>query len=558
MLASLLRRRGLSDPDAARAWLSPRLAALSHPFQLMDLEPAAERLRQAIRDRERIVVYGDYDVDGMTGTVILMNFIRLAGGRAEHYIPNRLEEGYSFNDEAIDKILSGDEKPGLILTVDHGISACEGVRRLAEAGVDVVITDHHEPPDTLPDRARAIINPRRPGCGSPFKSLCGAAVAYKLAWGTAESFTGARKVSPEFREFLLEAMGMVALATVADVVPLVDENRVLCFHGLRALPVSTNPGIQALLSTSRLRGQAVRAVHVAFRIGPRLNAAGRMGIAEAAIELLTTSDKDRARTLARRLEQANDQRRAIEKEMLSEILNLPEIRQLPPGRGICVGKRGWHPGVIGIVASRLVDRFHVPAVVVALDGPRSRASARSVPGVNVKQALDDVSEHLSRHGGHIAAAGATLDESSFDGFQSGFGESTARAMAGAGDEPTLDIDLELPFTAIRPELVEELERLAPHGEANPTALFCTRGAQVCGRPRKIGKDRSHVALHLRTDGRTFRAFAPGMATRMDLMGPDGTQLDIAYRLKFDAYRDPGSIELELVDMKPHGEGEGRS
>jgi single-stranded-DNA-specific exonuclease len=549
MLGALLRNRGLTDVARARAWLDPRLRDLSHPADILDLERAAERVRRACRDKERIVVYGDYDVDGMTGTVILMNFIRLAGGQVDHYIPNRLKEGYSFNDAAIDTILSGADRPGLVLTVDHGISANEGIARLANEGVDVVVTDHHEPPAVLPDRAYALVNPRRPDCPSRFKSLCGAAVAYKLAWGAAESFTGQRKVSSEFREFLLEAMGLVSLATVTDVVPLVDENRILCFHGLRALPVSKNPGIQALLAASRLRGQAVRAVHVAYRIGPRINAAGRMGIAEVAIELLTTRDVKRAKALARRLEDANDRRRVLEKEVLSEILSMPQITDRQPGQGICVGKPGWHPGVIGIVAARLVDRFDVPAVVVALDGEKSRASARSVEGVNVKVALDGCADHLRQHGGHAGAAGATLDEDAFPGFQSAFAEVSARAVADSGVTPSLNVDLELPFSAIRPEFVEELERLAPHGEANPTALFCTKGAVVCGRPKRVGKDRGHLAFHVRHGERTFRAFGRGMADQLELLRTDGACIDMAYRLKFDTYLDPGSIELEIEELR---------
>lgn len=549
VLAALLRNRGLNDAAAARAWLQPQLKELSHPFELLDLERAARRLRQAVKDDERVVVYGDYDVDGMTGTVILMNFIRLAGGRVDFYIPNRLKEGYSFNDDAIDAILAGDDKPGVVITVDHGISAHAGIARLADAGVDVIVTDHHEPPATLPDRAYAMVNPRRPGCPSPFKSLCGAAVAYKLAWGAAEAFTGERKVTTEFREFLLEAMGLVALATVTDVVPLVGENRILCFHGLRALPVSTNPGIQAVLATSRLRGQIVRAVHVAFRIGPRLNAAGRMGMAEVAIEMLTTRDAQRARDLAKKLEKANDQRRLLEKEMMREILTSPAVRQRDPAAGICVGRHGWHPGVIGIVAARLVDRFHVPSIVVALDGDESRASARSVPGVDVKVVLDELTDLLGQHGGHSGAAGASMDAARFPEFQKRFADVTRRIIAERGEPPALEIDLELPFSAIRPELVEELERLAPHGAANPTALFCTRGVTVAGRPRRIGKDRNHVAFHVKDDRRTFRAFAPGFADRIDLLRRRDLPLDVAYRLKFGSYSDPGSIELEIEDVR---------
>ncbi|MAG55571.1 MAG: single-stranded-DNA-specific exonuclease RecJ [Planctomycetes bacterium] len=550
VLAALLRNRGLDDPVAARAWVQPRLRDLSHPYEIADLERGAERLRKAIKDRERIVVYGDYDVDGMTGTVILMNFVHLAGGRCEFKIPNRLKEGYSFNDEAIEHFLAAEEPPGLVLTVDHGTSAVDGIAKLADAGVDVVVTDHHEPPAILPDRAHALINPRRKDDHSPFKSLCGAAVAYKLAWGTAEAFSGQRKLDPAFREFLLDAMGMVSLATVTDVVPLVGENRVLCFHGLRALPVSNNHGLKALLSASRLQRGIVRAAHVAFRIGPRINAAGRMGEAELAIELLTTPDPDRAKTLAKRLETANDRRRSLEKEMMREILALPEIKNHEPGRAICLGRRGWHPGVIGIVAARLVDRFSVPSLVVGLAGDKSRASARSVDGVNVKEVLDDVSEHLIAWGGHAGAAGATVDAQAFPALKIAFEDRASEVHAASGVVPSLDIDLELPFRAIRPELIEELERLAPHGEANPPAMFSTHGVEVAGKPQIIGGERGHLVFHARHDGRTFRAFAPGMRDQRELLRRPGVRVDLAYRLKFDSYADPGAIELEIAALRP--------
>jgi len=549
VFATLLHNRGLEDLAAARAWVQPRLRDLAHPFEMKDAERAAERLRRAIRDQERILVWGDYDVDGMTGTVILMNFIRLAGGTCSFRIPNRISEGYSFDAHVLRRLVSGDERPDLVLTVDHGTSAHEGIGILADAGVDVVVTDHHQPPSVLPEAAHSIVNPRQPGCPSPFKDLCGAAVAYKLAWAAAEAFSGQRKLDPAFRNFLLEATGMVALATITDVVPLVGENRILCFHGLRALPVSESPGIRALLSRSRLDRGVVRAVHVAYRIGPRLNAAGRMGIAETAIELLTTTNRDRARALAGKLEEANDQRRMIEKETVQEILSLPELHDRPEGQAICIGRPGWHPGVIGIVASRLVDRFQVPALVCALDGDQSRVSIRSVPGVDVKVALDRTSEHLTAWGGHAAAAGATLDEPNFPAFRAAFTATATEALARAGSRPVLRVDLELPFRTIRPELLEELERLAPHGEANPPARFLTRNVEICGRPEIVGKERKHLVLHVREGERTFRAFGPNLGSRRGELRQAGQRFDITYELKFDSYRDPGAIELMIEDIR---------
>ncbi len=550
ILAALVRHRGLSDPAAARAYLQPRLTELEDPANLIDMPKAAERLRRAIQNRERIIVYGDYDVDGMTGTVVLLNFIRLAGGLGESYIPDREKEGYSFNDDAIDGFLGAASKPGLIVTVDHGTSAAAGISRLRQGGIDVIVTDHHHPPPDLPQDAAAVVNPRRPDCPSQWKSLCGAAVAFKLAWATAQSFSGERKVSPEFRTYLIDAMALVSLATVTDVVPLQGENRVLCFHGLRAVSASSNPGIRALLQRSRLEGQAVRAVHVGFRLGPRLNAAGRMGLVPKAIELLTTPDFDRAQALAGELEDANLRRRAVEQEMLQEALEDPVVKSCDGQRGICIGREGWHVGVIGIVAARLVDRFHVPALVFALNGAKSRGSARAKPGVHLARMFAELGPHLSSHGGHAGAAGCTLEAGRFAEFQAAFHATSARHLATSSYEPTLDIDLELPFTSIRAPMVEELEMLAPHGEGNAPARFCTRNVEIVGTPRVMGRDRTHLAFYARQEGQVFRAVAFGAASQAPLLSTPGRRFDLAYRLKFDTYKDPGAIELEIEDFRP--------
>lgn len=550
-IAAILRGRGFAEPGEAYAHIHPRLKDLEHPFAIRDLEKAARRIQEGISRGERMLIYGDYDVDGMTGTVILKNFIRLAGGRADYYIPNRLKEGYSFNDEAIDAILRSGDPPGLVITVDHGTSAAEGIRRLRDGGVDVIVTDHHEPPDRLPGAAFAVINPRRADCPSRFKSLCGAAVAYKLAWGAAESLSGSRKVAPEFREFLLESMAMVALATVTDVVPLLGENRILCAHGLRALPVARNPGLRALLSQSRLERGVVRAVHLGFRLGPRLNAAGRMGIADKAIELLTTDSDERARRIASELEEANNRRRTLEQEILAHALSLPDVRDCDGSRGICIGHTQWHPGVIGIVAARLVDRFQVPALVASLDGDQGRCSARSPRGLNLKEILDECGEHLEAHGGHAAAAGATVTEEKFDAFRSAFQEATARALQRTGLRTDLPVDLPIRFASIRPELVEELALLQPHGSGNPPPLFATAGAELLGKPEIIGKMRKTVAFHLRQDGRTFRCISFGGEAFLSKLKSLGPAVDAVYRLKFNDYFQPGTIEFEVEDLRNH-------
>ena len=546
-MAVLLRNRGLAAPDAARSYLQPRLKDLEDPAVLKGVPAAARRLVEGIRRGERIVVYGDYDVDGMTGTVVLLNFIKLAGGKAEAYIPDRLKEGYSFTPEGLDTLLNSGEVPDLVLTVDHGTSGHEGISRLKAAGVDVIVTDHHEPPPTLPEDAFAIINPRQEGCPSRFKSLCGAAVAFKLAWAASQTFCASKRVSPEFHEFLMNAMAFVALATVADVVPLKDENRILCFHGLRALSATSNPGLKALLRNARLSGQAVQAVHCGFRIGPRLNAAGRMGIAGTAIELLSTSELERARFLADTLEKANEERRALERDLLESILASPELAAFQGDRGLCLGGQGWHVGVIGIVASRLVDRFRVPVIIIGFQGARGRGSARSPSGLHLRDILATQEEHLLSFGGHAGAAGCSIEEKAFAAFKKGFEAETGRAMALQRPTTHLDVDMEIPFGSVRPVLLEELEMLAPHGEGNPRPLFLSKAVRIVGSPRVVGKDRSHLSFFGRQGSTTYRAIFFGGAAFREQLQPDAL-IDLCYRLKFSTFQNPGAIEIEVKDL----------
>ncbi|HYC77687.1 MAG TPA: single-stranded-DNA-specific exonuclease RecJ [Planctomycetota bacterium] len=548
-LAALLRARGAADPVAARAFLEPRLSDLEPPEKLLDVERGAERLAKAVREGERIVVYGDYDVDGMTGAALLARFFKLAGGQCDWYIPDRLKEGYSFSDEALDKLFASSHPPRVLVTVDHGTSAVAAIRRLKAAGVDVVVTDHHEPPSLLPEDAAALINPRRPGCPSACKDLCGAAVAFKLAWATAQKLSQATRVSDAFRAFLLDATAFVALATVADVVKLRDDNRVLCFHGLRAIAASPHPGLKALLRTARLEGKRLDASHVGFRLGPRLNAAGRLGMAEKAVRLLTTDDPAEADRLADELEEANEHRREIEKILQRETEEL--LRRDPPAveDAICLGSPKWHPGVIGIVASRLSERWQVPVMLVALNGAAGRGSARAPSGVHLRDLLAECAEHLTSFGGHAGAAGCTVSEERWPGFRDSFRAAARKALLEKPPERTLDLDLELPFSAISAPLVEELQRLAPHGAGNPAPTFCTHGLRIAGRPTTVGPDGGHLRMML-TDGESsLRAVGFHMGKRLPEITSKGGRVSAAYRLKFDDFRDARAVELELVDVR---------
>ena len=377
LLARFLVARGHTDPDRTERHLRAHPLGLHDPFLLPDMEPATARVARAIERGETILVHGDYDVDGVTGTALLMRLFRLLGARAEWHIPNRLEDGYSFGPHSIARA----EETGarVVISVDNGTSAHEVIRALRERGVDTVVTDHHEPPPGPLPEAVAIVNPKRPDSTYPWRELCGGAVAFKLAWGLAQKVTGARKVGEELRRFLAEATAFVAIATVCDVVPLLDENRVFARFGLKALEATTAPGLMALLSVAGLSGMPLSAEDVAFQLGPRINASGRLGSAQRAVELLLAEDQDEARRLALELDELNQKRRTIEAEVLSAARAQAEAYADPEEHPVLVlAAQGWHQGVVGIVAARLVELYDRPAVVIGLDGPRDAAArARS-------------------------------------------------------------------------------------------------------------------------------------------------------------------------------------
>lgn len=549
VLAALLRNRGLKAPEDALAWIQPRLTSIEEPLKILDVGKAAARLLRAIRERERVLIYGDYDVDGMMGTVILVNFLKLAGADVGWHIPDRTKEGYSFNDDTIDQFLASQNPPRVIVTVDHGISAVSGIARLKAGGVDVIVTDHHEPPDILPDAAAALVNPRRPGCPSRFKDLCGAAVAFKLAWGTAQALSNETKVSPEFREFLIEATAFASIATVTDLVSLSSDNRALCVHGFRALAASKNPGLRALIKVAGLTGHKIEAEHIAFRLGPRLNAAGRLARTATVIDMLTTHDPEVAGRLATELEGYNSERKDIERGVLAHAQRILLDDATQTGEAICIGAKDWHAGVIGIVAARLSEQHGVPAMVVALNGDRGRGSARAPAGIHLRDVLGDCSDHLATFGGHAGAAGCTVTETSFPAFRDAFKASVRKRLLANPLNQVLDIDFELPLARIRPELVSELDMLAPHGRGNPLPIFCAHGIRVAGTPTTVGLKNAHLVFYAADGDAAFRAVAFGHGSRLlEVAGP-ATRLSIAFRLKLDKSRDARVVELDVLDFK---------
>ena len=545
-VAQLLLNRGIADAAEARAFLRPELTDLHDPSLLPGVDRAARRIAEAVKGGERIIIYGDFDVDGVTATAILLGCIALAGGRAEYYLPDREEEGYGLNPEAVRKLAA--EGVDLIVTVDCGVTAIEEARLARELGVEMIITDHHEPGAERPE-AVEVINPRLPGSGYPFRDLAGAGVAFKLAWAVARDLSPTERVTPEFREFLLDAVALAALGSIADVVPLRGENRVLARFGLRGLAESSRPGVRALREVAALRGPDLTAWDVAFKLAPRLNAAGRLGSARRAVELLTTRDPRVAEELARELDEENTKRREIQGRMTDEALALVEAGGGVKGSlGLVLAAEGWTQGVVGIVAGQVAERLARPTVAIALEGGEGHGSGRSGGYVNLYEALLRCEDLLKSFGGHRNAAGLRIAADQVEAFRGRFQEALAEQVAETDLVPRLDIETELSLADVTDALTREIERLAPFGVGNAHPLFATCGVRLARPPRRVGTGGKHLSLWVSQDGAAFRAIAFGrgeMASDLERAGV----CSIAYTPHFNDYRGRRSLELEVKDIK---------
>lgn len=551
LLARLLVNRGIDAPDAADAFLKPTPQALHRPGSLAGIERATARIIEAIEAGQRITLYGDYDVDGVTGSAILHHFFELLGKPARVTIPER-KDGYGLSRAAIDRELEAGCQ--LLVTIDCGVRAIDPIAYAMERGIDCIVTDHHEPGGQLPP-AVAVVNPKQAGCPYPYKNLCGAALAFKLAWEVARRLTGehADKVEPRFRAFLKHAMGLAAIGTVADIVPLTGENRVLAAAGLRCLTATPYAGLQALIRATRLAGKPIASEHIGFRLGPRINAAGRMGSAKRAFELLTTDDPVRAAEIADELEQANRDRRAVERAIFEQAWKAIEAEPGDPAERMVMVVSGedWHPGVVGIVASRLVERYHRPAVVISHKDGTARGSCRSIKGFHLLDALLACEEHLVRAGGHAMAAGLEIDPANIPAFKAALEEEVAATMDPALLQRRITIDALAGFDEIDGRLLDELSWLEPTGAANRAALLATRGVELAAPPQQLGEGK-HFAAYGRHNGRTLRlvAFNQGeLASQLQV----GDRIDIAYQAKVNNYNGNYSIELHLRDVQPSTE-----
>ncbi len=559
VIAQILLNRGLRQVEQCHDFLRPNLKAMHDPASMPNLTRAAERIARAIRDKEKIVIYGDYDVDGITATSILWHAIRILGGQVDYYIPHRLDEGYGLNCEAIAQLC--DQGARLIISVDCGVTALEPARIARQRDVDLIITDHHEwqrDPQTpgaavLPD-CLAIVHPRLPGgegqaaYGNPH--LCGAGVAFKLAWGIGLAVTGAVRVNAEFREFLLDATALAALGTIADVVPLVGENRVLAAFGLGGLKQSKLTGIKALIESANLTGRNLDSYHVGFLLAPRLNACGRMGHAGMAVEMLTRADWAQAVEIATYLEQRNRDRQAMEKRILQQALEQITAGGLdaPDRHAIVLAAEGWHPGVIGIVASRLVDRFHRPAVMVALTNGHGQGSGRSISGFHLARALEACGSYLEGFGGHEMAAGLKVQSERFEAFREAFCAHAKATLAAELLVPELKLDCCAELPQITAALVGDFQRLGPFGHGNRRPLLCCRNLEIAAPPRRVGKTGDHLQFLVRQGACSMKCIAFGFGSLIDRLGP-GVKVDLAVEPVLNEYCGRSNVELEVKDVR---------
>ncbi len=552
ILAQLLLGRGITNPDDVRTFLEVKLTGLREPDLLPGVREAADRIHAAVGAQRRICIYGDYDADGMTATGLLYNCLRLLGADVGYFVPNRLDEGYGLNDEALRRL--ADRGTSLVISVDCGIASLEQAVTARQAGLELIITDHHELADRLPDAA-AIVHPRLPGSLYPFGGLCGAGVAFKLAWALCQRASNAQRVAPPMRDFLLSAMGLAALGTVADVVPLIDENRILVRHGLTSLRQSSLVGIHALLQVTQLNQKPqLTSEDLGFTLAPRLNAAGRLGQAQLGVELLTTLAADRAKALAEYIHQLNSSRESLERSIYLAANKLAKEQFDPQNDpALVLAGAGWHAGVIGIVAGRLAEKYHCPVVMIALDPVGGRpgvGSARSVAGLDLCQALAACGEHLVGYGGHAAAAGLKIEASKVDAFRADFCDCVARESFGRSRVGEIRIDAEAPFSQLTLRTVDQIEQLAPFGAGNPRPVLCASEVVLAEPPRRIGAGERHLSARLKQHGVPMRSVAFGQGDWAEELTQVGGPFDVAYRPVINDYRGRRNVEVHIVDWRP--------
>ncbi len=560
LLAQVLINRGVTDARAGGVFLRPKLTELISPERMPGVETAVRRVKQAIRNKEKIAVYGDYDVDGITGVSILVAILRLLGAEVDYYIPHRIDEGYGLNEEAVRLLAESGTK--LLITVDCGITAFSSAELAEHLGLELIITDHHQPCSELPKTA-AIVHPAMEKSYANQDSS-GSMVAFKLAWAIANEFNAGQKLGAPLREFMINATSLAAMGTVADIMDLRGENRVLTMYGLKALPECGLCGVQALIESAGLTGQGLDSFHIGFRLAPMLNAAGRMGHARLAVELLTSDSRIRSVQIAEYLKEQNGQRQQCERKIFKQACEMIQEQGLsgPDRKSIVLASEYWHTGVIGIVASRIVDKYYRPTIMINTGVPKrnkgcledpaadgtAQGSARSIAGFDILSAISACSEHLASFGGHKMAAGITIKTGKIAQFAADF-EAYAKQNLGENEMVAeLHIDAETPLSEFRKEVVTELQMLGPFGQGNPEPIFATKGVRLSSPPRACGAKGGHLQLAI-TDGTASIRCIGFWFGKLEKKLLEHEFFNVAYQPQINTYDGNSNVQLVLADIR---------
>ena len=555
VVAQVLHNRGIDDAVTARQFFKPSAVDLIAPELLPGATVAAERIARAIEHKQRVVLFGDYDVDGITGVAILWHCLKLAGLDAQFYIPRRLEEGYGINAEAIETLARDGAQ--LMITVDCAVTAIEQARRAKELGVDLIITDHHAPriggdgKFDLPDAL--IVHPMLDVAGQARYAnphLSGSGVALKLAWAIAQRVSRSEKVLPEFREFLVDAMGLAALGIIADVVPLLGENRIIASHGLSGLPATRQVGLQALIQSAGLTGKKLDGYDVGFKLAPRLNAIGRMGHALLAVELLTRASQEEAQHIAKVLEGHNRDRQALDRKIAIEAREMVRATGQDDDsvRAIVLASPGWHAGVIGIVASRIVEEFGRPAVLIAIENGLGQGSARSLKCFPLHEALAACGQHLTTHGGHAMAAGLRIESAKIDAFREAFQAYAAKKLGAINLRERMQLDDVVQLAQLDAQLVADLQKLEPYGVGNPSAKLATDWLEVVGEPRTVGNGNQHLQVVLKNGRGQCKGIAFGQAGLKPTL-LDHRRCRVAFTPIINEWNGRTTVEMQIADFQ---------
>ncbi len=552
VIAQVLARRDVTHPSQVESFLETRLTSLEPPMSLPGVARAIPVILDAIQNREKIFIYGDYDCDGITATAIMYDCLRLLGGDVHYFVPNRVDDGYGLSCDQLQKLKG--RGANLVITVDCGIASIAEARMAAELGLRLIITDHHHFGSELPEAA-ALVHPKLPGSDYPFRELCGAGVAFKLAWALCQARAGSEKLPEPMRNFLFRAIAWATLGTIADVVPLLGENRILVHHGLKLLPQHGGLGFQALAREAKVHDKrSLTAEDIAFFIAPRINASGRLCQAQLGVELLISDSATKAEELAAYIHNLNRSRDSLERGIIKEAQKQIDDKFDPANDGgLVLANRGWHQGVIGIVAGRLAEKYHVPTVVISFDDNSDRpgtGSARSAGGIDLYQVLGQCQSHLVGFGGHSAAAGVKIHFEQVEVFRQSFCEAVSEITGTTSREAELEIDVEAALCQLNLDTVTQLERLAPFGNSNPRPILCATGVRLAAAPKTMGSDGRHVDLRVEQDNVQLRAVAFGKAEWVTELAAAPDQLyDFAFKPVINEFRGAKNVELQLVDFR---------